>query len=78
MAKEQLEHVSSNIIWFCWFQRLDNAPLIVKKCYESLKKNLYNHKIVTRYLCYKYWKKNNFLIDYFLLHEFMSIVLEKM
>lgn len=180
VAKEQLEHVSSNIIWFCWFQGLDNAPLIVKKCYESLKKNLYNHKIViitadnitdyvefptyiiekwnkgiitnthmtdllrlellikyggtwidatvlctrdekeipnyyfdtdlffyqilkpgrdgcstymsswyitaksnnkillaTRYLCYKYWEKNNFLIDYFLLHDFMSIVLEK-
>ena len=29
-----------------------------------------------RYLCYEYWKKNNSLIDYFLLHDFMAIVLE--
>lgn len=30
----------------------------------------------TKNLCYEYWKKNNELIDYFLLHDFMSIVLE--
>lgn len=179
-SENDLEHISSDIIWFCWFQGLDNAPKLVRKCYESLKRNLYNHKIVvitadnitnyvdfppyiiekwdrgiitnthmtdllrlellikyggtwidatvlctrdekeipnyyfdtdlffyqilkpgrdgcstymsswyitaksnnkillaTRYLCYKYWEKNNFLIDYFLLHDFMSIVLEK-
>lgn len=37
-----------------------------------------NNKILmaTRYLCYKYWKKNDGLIDYFLLHKFISIVLE--
>lgn len=26
-------------LWVCWFQGIDNAPYIVKKCYESLKKN---------------------------------------
>lgn len=29
-----------------------------------------------RYLCYEYWKQNNKLIDYFLLHDFMAISLE--
>lgn len=37
-----------------------------------------NNKILmaTRYLCYQYWKENNTMWDYFLLHDFMSIVLE--
>ena len=37
-----------------------------------------NNKILmaTQYLCYEYWKKNNKMIDYFLLHDFLSIVLE--
>jgi hypothetical protein len=25
-------------IWICWFQGIDNAPALVKKCYESVKK----------------------------------------
>lgn len=169
----------SNKIWLCWFQGIENAPMIVKKCYESIRQNLYEHEIIliteenlfdyvefpeyiidkwkhgiisnthmtdilrlelltkyggtwidatvlctkreedipnyifesdlffyqtlkpgrdgcstymsswfisakknnkileaTKYLCYKYWEKNNSLIDYFLLHQFMSIVLE--
>lgn len=38
-----------------------------------------NNKILiaTRELCYEYWKTNNSMWDYFLLHDFMSIVLEK-
>ncbi|MCI8309560.1 MAG: capsular biosynthesis protein [Clostridia bacterium] len=37
-----------------------------------------NNKILmaTKYLCYEYWKKNNSLMDYFLLHDFLSIVLD--
>ncbi len=37
-----------------------------------------NNKLLmaTRYLCYEYWKENNIMIDYFLLHDFMSIVLD--
>ena len=37
-----------------------------------------NNKILmaTKYLCYEYWKKNNKMADYFLLHHFLSIVLE--
>lgn len=30
----------------------------------------------TKYLCYEYWKKNDDMVDYFLLHDFISIVLD--
>lgn len=172
-------HVQSNKVWVCWFQGMDEAPELVKKCYESLKRNLRDREIIlitsenlsdyvkfpdyiikkwnqgiiththmtdllrlellityggtwidatvlctrdideipkyyfdsdlffyqtlkpgrdgqatvlsswymsastnnkilmaTRYLCYEYWKKNNDMVDYFLLHDFFQIVLE--
>lgn len=176
---ENLPHKVSNKVWVCWFQGMENAPSLVKKCYQSLKDNLVNKEIVlitsdnmmdyvqfpdfivekwksgqiththmtdllrlellikyggmwldatvlctekeenipkyffdsdlflyqclkpgrdghailisswlmsaksnnkmlmaARYLCYEYWKKNNDMIDYFLLHDFISIVFE--
>ena len=30
----------------------------------------------TLYLCYSYWEKYNYMMDYFLLHQFLSIVLD--
>lgn len=176
---KNLKKDTSNKIWICWFQGMENAPLLVKKCYESVKKklkgkeiivitddnmndyvkfpkhilekyekgiitrthmtdllrlelltqyggmwldatvlvsekidnipNFYfesdlffyqslkpgrdghctymsswlmssktNNKIllITRDLLYKYWEKNNSMVDYFLLHHFLSIVLD--
>lgn len=37
-----------------------------------------NNKLLMaiRYLCYEYWKENKEMLDYFLLHDFISIVLE--
>ncbi len=32
--------------------------------------------IITRELCYEYWKNNNSMVDYYLLHTFISIVLD--
>lgn len=175
-----LPHESSNKVWVCWFQGMENAPELVKKCYESVKKNLSdmdiilitsenmdqyvqfpeyiiekwksgiitnthltdllrlelliryggmwldatvfcseqesnipdyffnsdlffyqslkpgrdgkstyisswlmsaktNNKVLmaTRELCYEYWKRENQMLDYFLLHDFFSIVLER-
>lgn len=172
-------HIQSNKVWVCWFQGMDDAPELVKRCYESIKRNLRDREIVlitsenlsyyvkfpdyiiekwnqgiiththmtdllrlellinyggtwidstvlctrdieeipkyyfdsdlffyqtlkpgrdgqatvlsswfmsaatnnkilmaTRYLCYEYWKKNNDMVDYFLLHDFFQIVLE--
>lgn len=171
------DHKISDTIWTCWFQGMENAPEIVKKCWQSVIKNnpdknvivitennmsdyvtlpdyivkkwkqgiiththmtdllrlellinygglwldatvlctgkapeyffdsdLFffqtlkpgrdghacyisswlieaktNNKILmaTRALCYEYWKENNVMWDYFLLHDFMSIVLER-
>lgn len=174
---KNLLHESSNKIWICWFQGIENAPDLVRKCYKSIienvidkeiivitKENIFeyvefpkfildkwnrgiiththmtdllrlelliryggmwldatvfcsgnnipnyyfdsdiffyqclkpgrdghasyisswlisaktNNKILmaTQYLCYEYWKKHNSMIDYFLLHDFMSIVLD--
>ena len=36
---------NSGQVWFCWLQGLENAPVIVKRCYESLTKNLGNKSI---------------------------------
>lgn len=33
-------------IWICWWQGLENAPDIVKKCVESIRIHAGNHKIV--------------------------------
>lgn len=33
--------------------------------------------LAARELCYEYWKTNDMMWDYFLLHDFMSIVLER-
>lgn len=174
---EKLIHNSSDKVWVCWFQGMENAPLIVKKCYQSIKKNMSDKEVIlltndnlnqyvkfpdfildkwqkgiitdthmtdllrlellikyggmwidatvfctsdkipayffnsdlflyqclkpgrdghstyisswlmsaksnnkvlmaTRYLCYEYWKKNNKMINYFLLHNFLSMSLE--
>lgn len=176
-AYTEKEHKPSDTIWICWFQGMDNAPDLVKKCYQSVIKNNPDKKVIviteknisdyvtfpeyivtkwkqgviththmtdllrlellitygglwldatvlctgiapeyffdsdlfffqtlkpgrdghasyisswlmeaktnnkiimaTRELCYEYWKTNNTMWDYFLLHDFMSIVLEK-
>ncbi len=176
-AYTEKEHKSSDTIWICWFQGMDNAPDLVKKCYQSVIKNNPDKKVIviteknisdyvtfpeyivtkwkqgviththmtdllrlellitygglwldatvlctgiapeyffdsdlfffqtlkpgrdghasyisswlmeaktnnkilmaTRELCYEYWKTNTTMWDYFLLHDFMSIVLEK-
>ncbi|MBR5033734.1 MAG: capsular polysaccharide synthesis protein [Bacteroidales bacterium] len=31
-----LEHKRNKIIWFCWLQGIENAPEVVKACYNSL------------------------------------------
>lgn len=44
-ASQQLGHCRSKIIWFSWLQGLDNAPEIVRVCYESLKQHLADFEI---------------------------------
>lgn len=42
----QLSHEHSNKVWVCWLQGLENAPKIVKKCYQSLLNNLEDREII--------------------------------
>ena len=41
-----LPHERSNKIWICWLQGIDNAPDIVKVCYNSMRKNVKDKEIV--------------------------------
>ena len=39
-------HEGSNKVWICWFQGMNNAPELVQKCYESVKRNLTDREII--------------------------------
>lgn len=41
-----IQKESSNKIWVCWMQGMENAPIMVKKCYNSLQKNLTDRDII--------------------------------
>lgn len=55
---------------------LDGHSIVCSSWFITAKKN---NKILraVRCLCYKYWKENNYMIDYFLFHNFLTIVLER-
>lgn len=40
------KHEKSNKVWVCWFQGMEQAPLLVRHCYEQMKRNLKNEEIV--------------------------------
>lgn len=44
--RAKLPHDHSNKVWVCWLQGLEEAPTIVKKCYQSLLDNLDDREIV--------------------------------
>ena len=43
--EKKIENVQ-NKIWVCWLQGMDNAPDIVKACFNSLKENILDYEIV--------------------------------
>lgn len=43
---EEISHEKSNKVWICWFQGMENAPDIVKKCYKSVKDNLHDKDVI--------------------------------
>ncbi len=46
IQSENLSHERCNKVWVCWLQGMENAPEIVKKCYQSLQKNLTDREII--------------------------------
>lgn len=59
---QALEHKRSNIIWFCWLQGLEQAPPVVRRCYESLRRELPDREI--RVIDEKNWTDFVILPDY--------------
>ncbi|SEA56593.1 Capsular polysaccharide synthesis protein [Oribacterium sp. KHPX15] len=43
---DSLPHESSKKVWICWFQGMEQAPELVKKCYESINVNLSDREII--------------------------------
>ena len=44
--RESIDQKNSDKVWVCWLQGIENAPLIVKRCYQSVVENLYKHEVV--------------------------------
>lgn len=42
----KFEKKSSSKVWICWFQGIENAPLLVRRCFESIKRNMSDRDIV--------------------------------
>ncbi len=57
-----LEHKRSKMIWFCWLQGLEQAPPIVKACYNSLRRHLTDREI--KVIDNENWKEYVDLPDY--------------
>ena len=43
---ESLEHIDSRKVWIFWWQGMENAPALVKRCYQSVKENLNDWEII--------------------------------
>lgn len=41
----QMSETTNKTIFICWLQGMDNAPEVVKKCYESVRRHCKNYKI---------------------------------
>lgn len=37
---EECDASGDKYIWICWFQGMENAPELVKRCYASVKRNM--------------------------------------
>lgn len=47
----QYGHVHEKKIWICWLQGMENAPLVVQRCYESIHKFIVDYEIVVLTEC---------------------------
>lgn len=66
---KDLPQSTSNKVWICWFQGMENAPQIVKICYQSMLTNLKDREVIL------VTKAN--LNDYITLPEFILDKYEK-
>lgn len=59
------KHIKNKTVWICWLQGIENAPDLVKACYESVCKNLKNWNIVviTSKNMYEYIDVPSYIIE---------------
>ena len=43
---EECDASGDKYIWICWFQGMENAPELVKRCYASVKRNMPDKEII--------------------------------
>lgn len=43
---EECDASGDEYIWICWFQGMENAPELVKRCYASVKRNMPDKEII--------------------------------
>lgn len=41
-----IKREQSKKVWICWFQGIENAPAIVRKCVDSVIHNLYDREVI--------------------------------
>lgn len=60
-----LEKKNNKVVWLCWFQGLNNAPDIIKVCYESIVNTFKDYKVVVLTLenYSQYCKFPNYIIS---------------
>lgn len=53
------------IIWFCWLQGIENAPVLAKKCYQSILKQCpdYTVNVITQENLSQYTDLPNYIVD---------------
>lgn len=44
--QDTLVHKKNKTVWICWLQGIENAPQLVQQCYETIKKQFADWKIV--------------------------------
>lgn len=44
--ENQPKVINNDTVWFCWLQGIENAPKLVKRCLESLQRNIPDKKII--------------------------------
>lgn len=45
-CKKRKEGTHSNKVWTCWLQGMENAPLLVKVCYDALLRNMEGREVI--------------------------------
>ncbi len=60
-----LPHESSNKVWVCWFQGIENAPIIAQRCFDSLKEHMPKRDItlITAENMFEYAEFPGYILD---------------